>query len=95
MGRVAELAKQLLSRRKKGGSASIVEQATDEPTPTPEDSTKNSAAVALGRLGGMKGGKARADKLSPKKRSSSQQTVIGHILKLLKMPLVATLTTLY
>ena len=27
------------------------------------------AAVALGRLGGLKGGKARAEKLSPKKRS--------------------------
>lgn len=34
--------------------------------PKPE---KNPAAVALGRLGGLKGGKARADKLSPKKRS--------------------------
>lgn len=30
---------------------------------------KNAAAVALGRLGGLKGGKARAKKLSPKKRS--------------------------
>lgn len=30
---------------------------------------KNPAAVALGRLGGLKGGKARADKLSAKKRS--------------------------
>jgi hypothetical protein len=29
---------------------------------------KNPAAVALGRLGGLKGGKARAAKLSPKKR---------------------------
>jgi len=29
---------------------------------------KNPAAVALGRLGGMKGGKARAEKLSAKKR---------------------------
>lgn len=27
------------------------------------------AAAALGRLGGLKGGKARAEKLSPKKRS--------------------------
>lgn len=31
--------------------------------------TKNPAAVALGRLGGLKGGKARAAKLSTKKRS--------------------------
>ena len=30
---------------------------------------KNPAAVALGRLGGLKGGKARAEKLSAKKRS--------------------------
>lgn len=29
---------------------------------------KNPAAVALGRLGGEKGGRARADSLSPEKR---------------------------
>ena len=29
---------------------------------------KNQAAVALGRLGGKKGGKARAEKLSPARR---------------------------
>jgi ABC-type phosphate/phosphonate transport system ATPase subunit len=29
---------------------------------------KNPAAVALGRLGGLKGGKARAEKLSGKRR---------------------------
>jgi hypothetical protein len=34
-------------------------------TPPPE---KNPAAVALGRLGGLKGGKARAEKLTPAKR---------------------------
>jgi hypothetical protein len=32
-------------------------------------SKKNPAAVALGRLGGLKGGKARAAKLSAKRRS--------------------------
>jgi hypothetical protein len=31
---------------------------------------KNPAAVALGRLGGLKGGKARAEKLSSEERSS-------------------------
>ncbi|WHZ28081.1 MAG: hypothetical protein OJF51_002879 [Nitrospira sp.] len=31
--------------------------------------TKNPAAVALGRLGGLKGGKARAEKLSKKRKS--------------------------
>jgi hypothetical protein len=33
-----------------------------------KDAGKNPAAVALGRLGGMKGGKARAAKLSQSKR---------------------------
>ena len=33
------------------------------------DKGKNPAAVALGRLGGAKGGKARAAKLSAKRRS--------------------------
>ena len=49
-------------------AASIVGDATGE-TPAEEPSTKNPAAVALGRLGGQKGGKARAEKLSAKKRS--------------------------
>jgi hypothetical protein len=34
----------------------------------PGDDGKNPAAVALGRLGGKKGGRARAEKLSPRKR---------------------------
>jgi len=37
---------------------------TSEPEPE-----KNPAAVALGRLGGLKGGKARAEKLTAKQRS--------------------------
>jgi hypothetical protein len=49
-------------------ASNIVEQATGEPTPKPEDSIKNPAAVALGRLGGLKGGKARANKLTPEQR---------------------------
>lgn len=36
---------------------------------TPPKHKKNPAAVALGRLGGSKGGKARAAALSPKRRS--------------------------
>jgi hypothetical protein len=35
---------------------------------TPEEQGKNPAAVALGRLGGAKGGKARAKKLTAKQR---------------------------
>ena len=32
---------------------------------------KNPAAVALGRMGGLKGGKARAESMTPKQRSAS------------------------
>jgi hypothetical protein len=49
----------------------VVEAATKsslKPT-TPSAPTKNPAAVALGRLGASKGGKARAKKLSAKKRA--------------------------
>ncbi|MGH7182033.1 MAG: hypothetical protein ACREJN_08660 [Nitrospiraceae bacterium] len=37
--------------------------------PKKEPAKKNPAAVALGRLGGLKGGKARLEKLSAKRRS--------------------------
>jgi hypothetical protein len=40
---------------------------------TPE---KNPAAVALGRLGGLKGGKARAKKLSPERRKEIAKKAI-------------------
>jgi len=56
-------------------AAQIVEAATgptEEPTTTTQPE-KNPAAVALGRLGGLKGGKARANKLSPKKRKEIAQ----------------------
>ena len=49
-------------------ASQIVEEATGEPVPKPEDSTKNPAAVALGRLGGLKGGPARAKKLTKEQR---------------------------
>ena len=48
---------------------SIVQQFTGEAPPPEPDKTKNPAAVALGRLGGLKGGKARAEKLSKKRLS--------------------------
>ena len=47
-------------------AASIVGQATGQQAAEPRK--KNPAAVALGRLGGLKGGKARAEKLSAKRR---------------------------
>jgi hypothetical protein len=40
-----------------------------QPATKPVDPNKNPHAVALGRLGGLKGGAARAAKLAPKKRS--------------------------
>jgi hypothetical protein len=44
-------------------------QAIAGETPAPEPDGKNPAAVALGRLGGAKGGKARAAKLTATERS--------------------------
>lgn len=50
-------------------AASIVRDATDEDTIEPADDGKDPAAVSLGRRGGLKGGKARAAKLTPWQRS--------------------------
>jgi hypothetical protein len=47
-------------------AAFIVEQATAEPAKLSRE--KNPHAVALGRLGGLKGGKARAEKLTSEQR---------------------------
>ena len=50
----------------------IVDAATGEvelPESRP-DNTKNAAAVELGRLGGLKGGKARAAKLTAEQRKA-------------------------
>jgi hypothetical protein len=46
-------------------AASIVDQVTQAASSYPK---KNPAAVALGRLGGLKGGKARAKALTASKR---------------------------
>mgnify|MGYP006278158615 CR=1 FL=1 len=49
----------------------IVDLATDEEAGAeeePQEDGKNPAAVALGRLGGLKGGKARAKKLTAEER---------------------------
>ena len=48
----------------------IVDSATGNAPPEQSaDDGKNPAAVALGRLGGLRGGKARAESLSKKKRA--------------------------
>jgi hypothetical protein len=51
----------------------IVAKATEESKGDKPVREKNPAAVALGRLGGLKGGKARAASLSPKKRKEIAQ----------------------
>jgi hypothetical protein len=51
-------------------AARVVEISTGEPL-KPEE--KNASAVALGRLGGLRGGKARAAKLSAEQRSEIAQ----------------------
>jgi hypothetical protein len=49
----------------------IVDEATGaSPEVTPAEREKDPAAVALGRKGGLKGGKARAAKLSAEERSA-------------------------
>jgi len=53
----------------------IVQEATGQIEPEPEEAEteliegKNLHAVALGRLGGLKGGKARAEKLTKEQRT--------------------------
>lgn len=54
---------------------SIVDEATREEEPKPRE--KNPAAVALGRLGGLKGGKARAKALSPERRREIARKAIA------------------
>jgi hypothetical protein len=56
---VNELAKQL------------VDEATGEVPAFDPDEGKDPAAVALGRKGGLKGGKARAAKMTPEERAES------------------------
>jgi hypothetical protein len=52
----------------------VVQKATGaKPKVEPPDPSKNPAAVSLGRLGGLKGGKARANKLTPERRKEIAQ----------------------
>ena len=52
-------------------AASIVDDATADEPEAPTDDGKDPAAVELGRRGGLKGGPARAKKLSKKRRSEA------------------------
>lgn len=49
----------------------IVDLATGEADETSPKDTRDPAAVALGRKGGLKGGKARAAKMTPEERSEA------------------------
>jgi hypothetical protein len=54
-------------------ASQIVSEATEEELTKKPTQEKNPAAVALGRSGGLKGGKARAKKLSPARRKEIAQ----------------------
>jgi hypothetical protein len=47
----------------------VVTEPSPEGNSGEKEKVKNPHAVALGRLGGKKGGKARAEKLTPEQRS--------------------------
>ncbi len=56
-------------------ASEIVRAATEGESETPaKEDQKNPHAVALGRLGGKKGGKARAEKLTPEQRKEIAKT---------------------
>ena len=48
-------------------------QVEDVAQAPPPDQTKDQAAVSLGRKGGLKGGRARADSLTPEQRKKIAQ----------------------
>ena len=48
-------------------------QVEDRASIAPQDPNKNQAAVELGRKGGLKGGRARADSLTPAQRKKIAQ----------------------
>ena len=49
----------------------IVDEATGTAEPYDPDAGKDPAAVALGRKGGLRGGRARAEKMTPEERSEA------------------------
>lgn len=51
----------------------IVDLATGQTSDPDPDAGKNSAAVQLGRLGGLKGGAARSAAMTPERRSEIAQ----------------------
>jgi len=59
-------------------AAMVVKMATGQPVePEPPEPEKNPHAVALGRLGGLKGGIARKTKLSKAKRTALARKAVA------------------
>lgn len=56
----------------------IVDIATGEAQDVNPDAGKDPAAVALGRKGGLKGGKARAESLTPEQRKKIAEKAAKH-----------------
>lgn len=56
--------------------AKLIGDIATEQVDDSEPDNRNPAAVELGRLGGRKGGKARAEKLSPERRREIAQHAI-------------------
>jgi HEAT repeat protein len=55
--------------RARGEEPENARESVQAPDPTPEE--RHAAALALGRLGGRKGGPARTNKLTPEQRQES------------------------
>jgi hypothetical protein len=67
------MAKRPVKKKKQADHQQLARKVLDAVVPDAEakkEPEKNPAAVALGRLGGLKGGKARAEKLSAAKRKA-------------------------
>lgn len=71
MGYASSMAKRPVRKKKQPDHQQLARKVLDTiaPDSTTNKPAKNQAAVELGRLGGLKGGKARAQKLTAKKRS--------------------------
>jgi hypothetical protein len=68
---ISDMPKRSSTKKRDAEPQQIARRVLDSVVPDAEkkEPEKNPAAVALGRLGGLKGGKARAEKLSASKRS--------------------------
>jgi len=62
-----------MSEKRPSDPNKLAKQIVDIATGVVTDHVKNPAAVELGRKGGLKGGKARADSLTPAQRKEIAQ----------------------